>query len=190
MINVVSIAGQYMNEMHEEFHYYATWEPGTPLSIGDVGVLNHNEFNREANLDDLNIKYQVLRDPSSNPLRYVSKGNTSIMTKIAGEANIPGVKGLKVADAGVVINFKKEKGVAFEALGVTHQTIKNIIALKQDIINAYKEKKWQKEWVVITDLISAKSATVLISKAADASVELHAKADVPDLSIANVDAKT
>ncbi|WP_216842905.1 hypothetical protein, partial [Methanogenium sp. MK-MG] len=71
-LRTLSVAEHYMNEMYEEFHYFATWLPGKPLQIGDIGELNHNEFTYISSLHEKGIDFRVRRDPSKGELKHRS----------------------------------------------------------------------------------------------------------------------
>jgi hypothetical protein len=178
-----------MKEMHGAFRYHAVWEPGTPLELGEIGEFSNGEFQHVAYLADKGIPFKVIEDPSSNPLNYGSKGSVTVSSKIAGKMTIPGIHELAPADAGLVVRFSREKSTLFEATGVRHQIIRDVDALEKDIISAYNESKWKYNWVVITDLIRADSATILISNGADASIELRATVDVPNMALTNMEAQ-
>jgi hypothetical protein len=76
----------------------------------------------------------------------------------------------------------------FEAEGVKHQMIEEVDELDQAIKKKYDDKEWADSWVVISDLMVADSGTVLISRGKNAAISLKAKASVPNLSLANVNA--
>ena len=37
---------KYTKELNQQFGYLATWLPGTPLALGDIGILRNNEFTK------------------------------------------------------------------------------------------------------------------------------------------------
>ncbi len=182
-----SASEQYMNEMHEQFHCFATWLPGIPLQIGDIGELKHNEFTYISNLHNKGISFTVRTDPSGGDLSHQSSGGITTVTKLNGDVAVPQFN-LNVADAGIIVQFGSKKGVVFEAAGVKHQLITEVDTLDNAIKDAYKKGKWKDNWVVISDLMVADSTTVLISEGKDAAVGLKAKSTVPHLSLANLDA--
>jgi hypothetical protein len=183
----LTISEQYMNEMHEQFDYFATWEPGTPLHIGDIGELNHNEFSYLSNLDAKGINFVTQNDPAKGELKFSSSTGIRILTKLDANAALPEFN-LNIGDIGIGVHFGEERGIVFEASGVEHQMIKDVDKLDQMILQAYNNNQWKDDWVVISDLMVADSGTVLISKGNDATVSLKAKTNVPNLSLANLNA--
>jgi hypothetical protein len=167
---------QYAKEMHERFGYLATWTPGVQLSLGDVGVVRDNVFTRLTTLGNLGISFKIRDDATAEDIRYVSSGCVSITFKAAGTAPAPG-SGLTQAQAGVSIDFTRKKAVVFEALGCVSPSIDDQLSVGQQILSRYPAN-WNKDWVAVTELVVAKSVTVLISDQGKASLELSAKGNM------------
>lgn len=184
---MVSVADQYMNEMHDEFKYFATWLPGTPLEIGDIGELNGNEFTQISSLKQKGIDFTIRSDHTKDSMQHSSSTGVSISTKFKGTAGIPQFN-LDVADAGMVVKFSKNTGVAFELQGYEIRKIEDTTLVDNAILKEYNDGKWKDNWAVISELVIADSGTVLISQGSDAAIGLKALADVPNLSLANIKA--
>lgn len=159
------------------------------LKIGDVGKLNGRVFERETDLKSLGIEFKVSKDTSKMDLDYKSEGSVNITPKLAGEAPLLG-SSLAAADAGITVSFTKEKSIAFEANGVLLHQVADLVPIKQEMIKRFKEKTWEKEWVVITELAVADSATILISSKSNTQIDLRAKTDIKanELKLASVQA--
>ena len=168
---------KYTKELKRQFNYLATWLPGTPLALGDIGILRRNRFTKISNLEDLGIQFEVEKDESKTDIEHSSIGAVSITTKASGTAALEGSMLGKV-DAGAVIEFSKEKAIYFKANGITSPSIKDQIGMANEILKLYKQGKWEKNWVVITELVHADSATILISSSSKGKAELKAKATV------------
>jgi len=185
----MSVVEQYTNELHKKFGYYATWMPGKKLVIGDVGKLNGRVFERETSLKNLGIEFQVIVDDTKMDLDYKSEGAVDIKTKLSGQSPIVG-SGLSEADAGLTLEFKKEKSVVFEAKGVLSHQIEDLVPVKAEVLKRFKDKTWEKDWVIITEMAVADSATILISNKNNNIIDLRAKSDIKanDLKLANAEA--
>ncbi len=168
---------QYTNEMYRKFGYYATWNPGSPLQLGDVGYFKKNVFNRISGLDDFNIEFDIRHDPTKTPLEHSSQGSVKVTTKLSGAIS-PQASVLSDVDAGIIVEFSKENATLFKALNTTTNSIRNTISLGERILKLYEEKKWDKDWMIITELIEAESATIIISNQSDGKIELKANANV------------
>lgn len=168
---------QYTKELYKQFNYFATWLPGTPLKLGDIGIMNNNEFTAISNLLDEGLNFEVDEDFTKSDLEYSSSRAVSITTKIAGTA--PALNSvLSDADAGFSVEFSRENAVLFKANGTLSPRIKNQIKLGAEIIERFKKGDWDKDWVVITELITADSSTILISSSDNSKIELRAKTAV------------
>lgn len=173
-----SIQKQYTKEIRKRFGgYYATWTPDVPLKLGDIGLLNDNVFKRIDNLENLGIPFSIHRDNTKSSLEHASQGSVSQTFKLAGQAAPQGSM-LKDADAGIIVDFLRERSVLFKINNVTSSSIDGIIGLGERILEMYHQKKWNKEWVLITELKEAESGTVLISNSSNGRIELKANVDV------------
>lgn len=177
---------QYTTDLKNNFGYYATWNPGLTLKIGDIGIVKGNVFRKISELEKLGITFEVDPDKTPTDLKYNSKGSVVITTKLSGAASIPG-SSLTQADAGILVEFSKENSILFQANGTLTSTVKDTIVIGNKVIELFKQGKWDKKWVVITELVTAEAATILISNSKGAKIELkaNAKIDAPKLDIAN-----
>lgn len=168
---------QYTDEMKNKFGYYATWLPGKMIQLGDVGVIRDNEFVRLKNLKDDKISFEVLQGDSTLELEYSTQNEVTVTTKVAGKV-APQGSALGELDAGIIVEFGKSNSIFFKAGEITNNMLSNTVELGDTILKLFGEGKWDKNWVVITELIHAKNGTILISNSNQAKVELKANAEV------------
>jgi hypothetical protein len=175
--------------MHDAFGYFATWEPGVPLNLGDVGVLDDDVFTRIGTLEQFQIPFTARRGNTPVNMKYASSDAVSIAFKAAGAAPMAG-SSLANVDAGVTIEFTRKNAVAFEAIGCKSSSILDQIALGQTILQKYEADQWDSDWMVITELIAAQATTVIVSSSSGGKVELKASGDLgrSNLSIASLSA--
>ena len=183
---MTSAEKQYTNEMKKKFGYYATWNPGLPLELGDIGTFDGNVFTHRSNLSEKGIEFEIREDNSRSELEHNSNGSVAITNKLAGKIPPPGSV-LADVDAGIIVEFSKENATVFKANNTTTPTIKDKDKVGDQVLELYNEGKWKKEWMVITELIVAESATVIISKKSNSKIELKANANIklPALDIAD-----
>lgn len=168
---------KYARELRDAFGYWANWLPGTPLALGDVGLLKGNVFTRISNLQELGIAFDVQQDPTKSEIEYSSEGAISITTKASGTV-APQGSALGEVDAGITVKFSKENAVYIKANGTSSPSIIDQISLGKTLIEHYKQGKWDMNWVVVTEVMNAESATVLISSSSDSKIEVKAKGKV------------
>lgn len=179
---------KYTRELKKQFGYFATWLPGTPLELGDIGVLKGNIFTKISNLSDFKIKFDVEKDTSKADIEHSSKGAVSITTKASGTV-APQGSSLGEIEAGIRVEFNKENAILFKANATLSPSIKDQVSVGNQVIKLFEEGKWDKNWVVITEIVEAESATILISSSSNSKIELKAKGDVgsANLDIADAD---
>ena len=169
---------QYTDEMHDHFGYYATWTPGLKLNLGDIGILNGNAFTRLANIKDKGLTFLVGDGGVTNSnIAYSSSGSVTVSFKASGSASSPG-SALTSLDAGIIIDFGKQYSTYFQADGTSNQVIEDTITLGDQIIEKFKNGEWDKHWVVITEVITISSGSIIISNSNNAKIELKANGNV------------
>ncbi len=175
--------------MKKSAGYRPTWEPNKPLKIGDVGKLENNVFVKWDSLEKLGIPMEVEKDVQEGALFDLSTENgIEVRTKAKGQVD-PGIPSLGEMDAGFGVEFKKENAILFKVQGyLTHQ-ISNLGEIAREVLKRYENDEWDKDLVIINELIEAKKATIMMSSEGGVSVGLKAKADVSaaNLSIADAD---
>jgi len=176
---------QYLNEINKRFQYRATWEPGKTLRIGDVGILEKGIFSLRSSLEQEGIPLQVRLDESEGSMKYTSEGAVDITTKVAGQASMPQSQLVK-GDAGFIVQFKKQDAVVFTINGSKTHQLENTGQIEKEVLKRYLENKWPKNWVIVTELVEAKEATILISTSKDSKIELKANADISPTSDLNI----
>lgn len=179
---------QYTDEMKKKFGYIATWLPGTPFILGDVGIINDNVFTHVAYLKNFEIQFDTKVDETGDDIEYSSQGAVSVATKVSGTV-APQGSTLGNIDAGFIVEFGNENSILFKANQIKTNLIEDTAKLGDQILSLYKEGKWNKHWVVITELVLAESATILISNSKNAKIELKANANIDAKKLDIADAK-
>lgn len=156
-------------------NYWAAWLPGTHFAIGDIGTLNGYLFEKVGTLDELKLKYDAETATDPSPLNISSDSGVAVSFKAAGETN-PSFAHTGAAEAGVKIEFGAQGAFILQAPETYESDVGDRLSLRRRIISAFKKGVWEKEWLVITRLLSTASATVLISKSSNASLECTTKA--------------
>jgi hypothetical protein len=179
---------KYTRELKKQFGYLPTWLPGTPLELGDIGVIRKNTFTKISNLSDFGINFQIEQDPTKSDIEYSSKGAVSITTKASGTV-APQNSVLGDVDAGIIVEFSKDDAILFKIKGTTSPVVSDQIEVGKQILALYKEGKWDKDWVVVMEKVDAESGTILISSSSNGKVELKASGEVKtaNLDIADAD---
>ena len=71
------------------------------------------------------------------------------------------------------VNYKKKHQFLFGLVGCTSEEIDNIELLQDEVLKKLDEPSkfgdWRGDWVVLTEVLNAKTATILIAKEDNAS---------------------
>jgi len=172
----------YQQEMHDNIGYFATWLPGDPMALGDVGVLQAGQFRRFTSLKELGIPCKLGRSGNPQRLSYSSTTGTSIVSSAGAEA--PGI-----AKAQIAIKFSKQGAFLFQALEVQRMELANRPDVATGILGAFEQKSWKKEWLVVDSVYRAESATIIVSEDSSAEVVLSASSALPLGSLPLADPK-
>lgn len=160
----------YVREIRRRLNYYfAAWLPNEELKLGDVGILEGEFFRRTTTLEKLDFSFTERPDTSPTPIDLVSQQGTSFTLKISGEAN-DAIPALPVNKAGFSLSFSNEGAFVFQAAESFEPSIEDIATLNEQILQAYKEGKWGKNWAVITKIVKVPYATCIISNSSNSEI--------------------
>jgi hypothetical protein len=180
-----SIMKKYLNDMHKQHNYFATWPVYEYLELGDVGTLQNNLFTKVTNLDNLGIKFEKEDPGYKADLIYTSDGKVKQLSKSNAGAAPFGVP-KEVLNADLSIYFENSNSIYLNVPDITITHIKDKNSLGFKILDRYNENnnysnnmKWNLDWVVITDLQYAKTAIFLLSSSDNSYAALEAGAKNP-----------
>lgn len=112
---------------------------------------------------------------------FGTETGVNIEAKITGDAQIPNSR-LSVEDTGLVIEFESKASYLLKTAETKVHFIENVAELGEKVNKLYKDKKWNRNWFIITQLIEADRATLLISKSRNSKIELKAKGSLDSIS--------
>jgi len=168
----------YLKHMFKKSNYRAIWDPGRNLELGMVGKLDsYGSFTTYTSLAKEGIDMEVSTDDKPIDQDYSSTDTVEITAKASGTSPVAG-SFLTELDAGFSIKFKGENGVVFRTQGQYTDEIVNIAELEKAILKKYKEKNWDKDWLIITRLVRVDSGTIIISNSSNTNLELRAKGNL------------
>lgn len=172
----------YTEEVYHELRpYHANWTPDQPVCLGDFGLLNQKRFIHQGNLGQFQVSFGVLKKAGMAQQHFCSQGAVEYSAK----ANAGSRPGGSSPNAQLDVRFTKSGAVFFNLAGCEYQSIKDKIALSRSIENLFRVGAWKLPWVVVTDLVTARSTTVAISNSAQAALTLAADAAVPNIDLAD-----
>ena len=185
---MAAIYKRYIRDLRRKCGYQATWTPGTPLKLGDIGVFRNHVFEAIDNInnDHFDFDMMVREDDNSEELEFTSSKSVNIVTKVEGSI-APTDSPFTIDDTGFVVTFGKRGGLVFKANGVRTERIMNQSALAKYVKTAFSNGDWSEDHYIITELKIAESATILYALERNAEVAIRAKGSVDSesLDIAN-----
>jgi hypothetical protein len=170
----------YQTEMHENLGFFATWLPGDPVDVGDVGVLEGGRFRRVASLEELGVSCDAEETAGKASLQFTSRDGVKL--EAGGGAQAAGV-----ANFNVDIEFGVAGAFLFHATGLRLRRLANRVKVGESVVDAYRGGRWKKGWLLVESVHAAKRATVIISEDKSARLQLSAATSiaVPSLSLAD-----
>lgn len=160
----------YINGIHKKFGYLAAWLPGQTIALGDTGVMEGKAFRRLACLADQGIAFMERIDRGPVPLDHTSAAGVTIgLNAAATAAGAPPVQG------SVAVRFDQKGGFVFRAQGCLGRSISDPIDLENQLRAAYDDGRWDLSWVVVTEVVHAESATIVISNSDQAHLQMSVR---------------
>lgn len=172
----MSIAKAYARELREQTSYSATWWPHVPVAIGDVGRLHKNEWTRLTTLDALGIPFTA-DEGSAADVSYASQNAVKVSGGARGSTSGATTSVGKV-DGTLHIEFNREGAMVFETVGTRSRRMQDTHSVGRRIIERFHAGAWESDYVVVTEVLTAASAVVLVSSGRGGVVDLAANADV------------
>jgi hypothetical protein len=161
----------YVTELGRSLEYLPTWLPTTRLQLGYI--IDRESLQYCGRLDDHKIAFAIRRAPARGFFEYSSASGVSITTKLAGQITADTTLG--EAEAGLIVKFERENAIIFEASGCRSTMIADIHQLGDAIKALYRARQWNRNMMVVTEVVQAAAVTILISSGAGGRIDFKAK---------------
>ncbi|MEM9687208.1 MAG: hypothetical protein AAF934_09855 [Bacteroidota bacterium] len=112
---------------------------------------------------------------------FGTETGVNIEVKLKGDAQIPNSR-LTIEDIGLVIEFENKASYLLKTGDTRVHFMENVAELGKKVNALYLDKKWNRNWFVITQLIEAERVTLFISKSRNSKIELKAKTGTNTIS--------
>lgn len=173
---MTSLAERYVREMHSSLDYWATWAPGVEIKLGDCGRINDDwSFQPERNVKAFGIDFGVDAAPATAPWNHTSDKSMSVNFQFQAGAQV--IPQIPQGTAGIQIKFSRKNAIVFAAVGGRNSRIADIYELKRRVLDLARKGEFPDDFVVVTELVMAESATVLLSESDNAEFVASASAD-------------
>lgn len=159
--------------MYAKTKYRAAWDPTKHLKIGYIGKLQQGVISIYSSLDKEGIPLEVATSISSAAMDYSSQDSVVISAKLSGEIPVPG-SALTTADAGFSFGFNSQESIVFQTGNYKVHQLVNLAEIEDMVLRKYKKGNWDRDWVILTELVEAGQATIIISNSYQGVLELKA----------------
>ncbi|HET8684922.1 MAG TPA: hypothetical protein VFM54_24080 [Micromonosporaceae bacterium] len=172
-----SVPHSYWHEFRGAFARLPVWLPGTPLRLGDIGLLSADGWAPVSTLAKEGIGYRVGPQGASVDYDYRSVDGTEVSTVVSAQGDpLPA----PVVTAGATLHYRFSRQGAFvvRARDVRARQIVDLAAVTEQVLAAYQAGGWSRDWTVVTEVGVAGPVFILVSgrAGAEATVELAATA--------------
>ena len=183
---MVSPQKHYIQEISKKTNYRANWLPDKPMNIGDVGKIEDGIFTLYTTLELQGLAVRIGESASTLHTDYTSKDAIKIIDRQDSKtsaANLP----LSAGKQNIKIEFVKSDGVLFQISNPNKLFIENLNGIENQILELYKKSVWNLGWVIVTEVIRADCATIIINSGGNNTLEfeLNATADVNSINLAD-----
>lgn len=163
---MASILDQYWDELSGRFSRRPVWLPGTPMGLGDIGVLRKSGWEKVADLESIGIKFS--REPvgTETAYSYSSAGGAEITVRAGIDADGPAI-GVVKGNASLGIKFHRPAAFVLMAEDVEVERIRNLQDVDRAVLDAYHGNSWKKNWIYISEIATGEPALTVISATAD-----------------------
>jgi hypothetical protein len=154
-------------------NHEANFPPSKEIALGDYGIFRNGYFEKLGNIQDapFSIKFKAKPDNAPTSEEFQSEGKVSVKNIAKGEL----INGVPAAKAAIDIGFNASSALYFSSAKVTYLQIDNLYEIGSKVIKAYKEKKWKKNFVLVSRILQGANTVIVISGSAACSVTIEAE---------------
>ena len=179
---------RYTDEIHGQFSYWATWFPSSRIQLGDLGPVQNRVFSPQTSLEDLGVSFETTQRAKILNLQHATQNGVQITFQSAAANQT--ISQIPQGKAGVELAFAAAGGIVFVVKDGRERRIRNLDAVAQKLLELIQRGDVAREYAVVTHVIDAAAATVLISSSSDAkfvaSADMDLKAGLLDLANAGM----
>lgn len=153
--------GYYLRKIRTNIKYHAIWVPNTIITLGNYGYFeNGNYFKIVGNIKAHGIKVRPLIPGPSANLEYHSKKGINIS--------------FDVDKLNVKISFGKDTALITKFADIMCHRIEYQPELRSGLINLWNNGVWEKEFWLITEVLTVKRIVVIIGRGSNDYLSLRA----------------
>jgi hypothetical protein len=174
------VAVEYNRLVHESTGWRAAYPLVIPIQVGDYFQLSAqgvpiglgNAFNWPGWINSALVDSETI---GGSETYYAGCQREAAATAAAG-IDVPGGLG---AEARISLLFSRSASFVLAYNAAKRFRIRDVEAVQHAVLTSAKAGWWQEDWILVTEVIAAESATLAVATEADSRLELHANAAIP-----------
>jgi hypothetical protein len=165
--------GSYREAMSDVYGgWWLTWPLTQRVRVKDVRALHRDGSVSAGTLADRGIDAKPGPIGAHADIAYDSAGTVAVRFKAAGAA-AQGFTSVPAAEAGARVEFHAGQSALVVYTGLEQEGLDDVAQLARELVRGLWLGTWDADLFAVTDVISARSGTVLTAEQAGASAELR-----------------
>jgi hypothetical protein len=179
----MAVFDQFWDEFINAFERLPVWLPGSPIELGEIGVMGRRGWEKLTTLEQLGVRFAVRNIESNVSYSYSSRNSVEISALASAETGqiVPGAE----MAAGMKMTFKRGGAFAIRAENCQHLQIDNMLEVEEEIHSlGTSDGGWRRRWVLVSQLTTAQPSIVIVagSSGAEATVEIRGTGGITGLA--------
>ena len=164
----------YVSAFRESLNLWAVWLPGSHIEVGDYGTLDKNCFQKKGTLREyIELEPKSVRKRKIDIILQLGRFG-KIQASAAAEA-----KQALGPSASVHLDVSASRGVFLRIDGLTKAEFLTPIPIQRRLVQSFRERGafWNKDWLLVHEVFSADSFTVLASQGRKSGLQVQGSVD-------------
>jgi hypothetical protein len=176
----------YLTYIHKKINYRGAWFPDDLMQPGAIGTLDKGVFTAISTLEEQGIEARFEENQSDLSLDLSSGDGLAVHSNLSTSLPAGAQAGVD-GKISVTIEATADRGILFQSAGFTKVRVANLGAVTNAVLPKYSQGTWQKEWLILTEILKTPCATIIISTSRNSSMQLEGsgEAKLGDLQLAD-----
>jgi hypothetical protein len=161
----------YTSQISKRLGYCASWLPRNQIAVGDIALMENRSLERQKSIRDIGIDIEIREGNEVKDWGWTSGTTFEVNPAISAGAPVhPGVQ----IGGGLTVGFTRKNGILLRMERSQEQSLERLDSLRKEMLRLHETGEWERDWVVVTQVIHAGRMIVLISERRGASADLTA----------------
>ncbi len=168
----VHLKRDYSLSVRRQLDRYPVWEIGSPVSLGDYGVLRDKTFHKLGNIHGLGETFSTAHG-AEMPYQFSTVGTSLVAATATGVVSPGGISA--PIRAAVELRFTEEHGMFIRS---ERSRISQIAELNQLAMKLRRNDRWRFGWKLVTELREVNPATIIMGSSAGSALKIEGASDI------------